>query len=291
MYTSPDEDRSDLFLAGAVYVLGPTVVGILLDILPDGLIAPIALPLEVVVTIATTVLVPFLLIRYRKQRYSEFGFDGQWSAFGFGALLALPVAVAYALGSLIAGVGPLMRAPIVGAVTTGNVVDLVLHLLSALCVVLLAVYATVKARTAFRSDSRYLRPAAMELGKYIGIAAAVATVLLFLTLLSGGDELRAALVEIVLAPLGVAGAVWLALRSLSASRLTSRPVLLTPMIILAIGSLVILGGAFNFVFGIWRGTLLAGLGLTVGLLMEGRRSALGPVGLATGLALLAPLLR
>jgi hypothetical protein len=84
--------------------------------------------------------------------------------------------------------------------------------------------------------------------------------------------------------------VWLVLRGLNAAQLTSRPVLLTPMVILAIGSLLIFGGAVNFVYGIWRGAMLAALGLVIGLLLESRRSALAPLGLGTGLALLSPLL-
>ena len=290
MYTSPDEDRSDLFLAGAVYVLGPTIVRILLDVIPRDVTAAIARPLDLVVTVATTILVPFLLIRYRKQRLAEYGFDGQWSAFGIGALASLAVAAAYAIASLVAGIGPLARAPLYAAITTGNVIDLLLHVVSVVCVTLLAIYTTVKARTAFRSDPRYLRPTALELGKYLAIAAVIATALLFLRFAMEGQDLRTA-VEIILAPLGVVGAVWFVLRSIGDSRLTSRPVLLTPMVILAIGSLVIFGGAVNFVFGIWQGAMLAGLGLAVGLLLESRRSALGPLGLATGLALLTHLLR
>jgi hypothetical protein len=289
MYTSPDEDRSDLFLAGAVYVLGPTIVGILLDILPRGLITPIARPLDFVITVATTILVPFLLIRYRKQRVSEFGFDGQWSAFALGLVASLPVAVAYLLASLVTGMGPLARAPALVAAGTANVVDLLLYVVSGVCVVLLAIYTTVKARTAFRSDPRYLRPAALQLGKYVAIAAAVTTVLLMMTFAVQGQQLLTG-IEIILAPLGVAGSVWLVLRGMNAAQLTSRPVLLTPMVILAIGSLLIFGGAVNFVYGIWRGAMLAALGLVIGLLLEGRRSALAPLGLGTGLALLSPLL-
>jgi hypothetical protein len=288
MYTSPDEDRSDLFLAGAVYVLGPTVVGILIEALPQGLTAPIAVPLGLVVTIATTVLVPFLLIRYRKQRFSEFGFDGSWGAFAAGFVASLPVAVAYVLASLISGAGPLSNSLAYVAASAGLWLDLVLFLVGAVCVTLLAVYTTVKARTAFRSDARYLRPTALELSRYLVIAAVIATALLFLTFIMDGEGLLRAM-EFILAPLGVAGVVWLAVQNVRGSQLTSRPVLLTPMVILAIGSIVIFGGAFSFVVGIWRGAMLAGLGLAVGVFMEDRRSALGPLGLATGLALLSPL--
>lgn len=290
MYTSPDEDRSDLFLAGAVYILGPIIIQILLDVVPGHVLAPVAVPLGLIITLATTVLVPFLLIRYRKQRLSDFGFDGSLPAFGIGVVAALPVAAAYVVASLVGGLAPWTRSPVVSAGTTGNWVGFAVGLVSALCITLLAIYTTVKARTAFRSDPRYLRPTAMQLGRYLVIAAVAATALLLLTFVVESQELRSA-VEIIAAPLGVAAAAWVVMRGLRESQLTSRPVLITPMVIMAIGSLVIFGGAFNFVYGIWRGAMLAGLGLAVGLLMESRRSALGPLGLATALALLTPLLR
>ena len=288
MYTSPDDDRSDLYLAGAVYVLGPTVLNILLDTLPDSLIAPVARPLGLVVTVATTVLVPFLLIRYRKQRFSEFGFDGSTPAFGWGLVTAVPVAAAYVIAGTVATGTPLGVAPVNTTIIAGAYVDLVLHVISVLCVVLLAVYTTVKARTAFRADRGYLRATALELVRYVAIAAAAATGLLVLTILVQGGSLAAA-VEVLVVPLGVAGAVYLALRGIRNAQISSRPILLTPMVIMAIGSILIFGSALNFVSGIWRGAMLAGLGLVIGILMESRRSAWGPVGLGVGLALLTPL--
>src|SRR5690606_6192744 len=58
MYTSPDEARSDLFLAGAVYVFGGIVIALLLDILPLQRIPGVDIGLALVLPIVTTALVP-----------------------------------------------------------------------------------------------------------------------------------------------------------------------------------------------------------------------------------------
>ena len=290
MYTSAEEDRSDLFLAAAVYVLGPTILGILLGFLPLSALEAAAPVIDLVVTVSTTVLVPFLLIRYRKQRLSEYGFDGSVPNLAFGFALALPIALVYVASGYIAGTNGALRVPAVAVATTGGVLAFVLDIIAAVCLVLLGVYTTVKARTAFRADPDYLKPTMLTLARYVAIAAAVATGLLFLSFVLDNTPIRAA-IEIVAAPLGVAAAVYLVYRGLRGSQLSSKATLLTPMVVLAVGSLVILGGAFNFVFGIWRGAMLAALGLAVGALVEGRRSAMGPLGLALGLAVLTPLLR
>ena len=289
MYTTAEEDRSDLYLAAAVYVLGPTILDILLEFLPRSVMDRAGLVLRVLVTVATTVLVPFLLIRYRKERLSSFGADGSMAAFAYGLLLALPVAVAYVAAGFAAGLNGTLRVPVVEAVTEGSFGMLLLRVVAGLCLVLLGVYTTVKARTAFRADPGYLRPIAVRVGRYVAIAGAIASVLLFVSFVMQDASAREAL-EFIVVPLGVAAAAFLVYRGLRDSQLSSQPVLLTPMVVLAISSLVILGGAFNFVFGIWRGAMLAALGLVVGALMESRRSAMGPLGLGVGLSLLTPLI-
>ena len=289
MYTTAEEDRSDLYLSAAVYVLGPTILDILLGFLPVSVLDRTGDVIRVVVTVLTTVLVPFLLIRYRKERLSSFGFDGSLPAFGYGLLLAVPVSVAYVIAGFAAGTNGTLRIPLVEAATDGTFVSVLVRLVAGLCLVLLGVYTTVKARTAFRADPGYLRPIAARVGRYVAIAGAIASGLLFVSfVLQGASVLEA--IEFVVVPLGVAVTAFLVYRGLRDSQLSSQPVLLTPMVVLAISSLVILGGAFNFVFGIWRGAMLAALGLVVGALMESRRSAMGPLGLGVGLSLLTPLI-
>lgn len=288
MFNSSDEDRSDLFLAGAVYILGPTVIGIILEQIPPQALAAVAPVLELVITLSTTVLVPGLLIRYRKERLRDFGFDDSWGLLGVGLVLALPVAAMYGLVGLLRG-APLGSAPL-ALVQTGSYVSLLLHLVAAVCVALLAVYATVKARTAFRGDPRYLPATVKDLGRIVAIAVGIATGLLLLTFVVRQADMRA-LLEVVAAPLGLAAAGFLLYRGLRESLLTARTTLLTPMVILAIGSLVIFGPALDFVVGVWRAAMLATIGLLVGALLESRRSAFAPLGLVLGLALLTPLVR
>ncbi|HVM19873.1 MAG TPA: hypothetical protein VM307_07930 [Egibacteraceae bacterium] len=286
MYTSPEEDRSDLFLAGAVYILGPQVLGIILGRVP---IPAAASPLlSLLLIVATTILVPLLLIRYRKQRLSEFGFAGPPGSAVAGLLPVAPIVAAYVIAGAVAG-SPFTAVPLLTAVNGGTWVGFVVQAVAGLCAGLLAVYMTVKARTAFRSDPDYLRPTMWWLGRFAAIAAAVTSLLLLLSVVVRGGALTTG-VEILLVPLGVAGAAWLVHQRLSGSQLTTRASLITPMVVLAIGPFTLFGGAVAFVAGLWRAALLAGIGLLIGALIESKRTAWAPLGLAAGLALLTPLL-
>lgn len=288
MYTSPDEDRSDLFLAAAVYVLGPELLSVILRRLPiPAAVSPVV---SLLVIVLTTIAVPLWLMRYRKQPLSSIGFDGSTSTFGAGLLVSLPVAAAYVLYGVIAAGSPFTVVPVASAVTTGTYVETAISIIGGLCVAFLMIYTTVKARTAFRMDPAYIKPTMLRLARYTALAGAVAGVLLLLTIVVQGLAITDAS-EVVLAPAGVVGAGWLAYRAVRGSQLTSRAVLLTPMILLAIGSFVIFAQALEIVFGLWRAALLAGLGLVLGVLLENYRSAWAPVGFAVGLTMLTPLLR
>ncbi len=286
MYTSPDEDRSDLFLAAAVFVLGPQILGIILRWLPLPAVASTAVQLGIV--LATTVLVPFLLIRYRKQRWNDFGFSGATSAAGVGLIASLPVIVAYLVANLVRGSGPLPF-QLVGGGPVTVALDLVLTVITGIATMLLVIYVVTKARTSFRTDPGYIRPTMAYLGRFAAMAAVAATVLLLLTILANRVEITAA-AEVLLPPLGVAAAAWLVYQRVRGSQLTSRMILLTPMILLAIGAFTLFGQATEIVFGLWQAALLAGVGLVAAVLFESTRSAWAPLGFATGLTLLTPLL-
>lgn len=287
MYSSPDDERSDLFLAAATYVVGDQILGILLRRIPiSAAAAPVV---RVLVVLATTILVPILLIRYRKQRLSEFGFDSSVAAAGTGFVASLPIVAAYLLAALAARTAPLDVLPITIAAVRGAYAAILVQVVAGVCAVLLAIYTTVKARTAFRSDPAYIRPTMIFLGRWAGLAAAIASGLLALTLIMRGGELASAF-EVVVVPVGVAAAAYLVYRGVRGSQLTSRATLLTPMVLFAITSFVLLAPALEFVFALWRAALLAGIGLIVGTLLESRRSAWAPLGFAAGLTLLTPLL-
>ncbi|HEV2088587.1 MAG TPA: hypothetical protein VGR21_09770 [Cryptosporangiaceae bacterium] len=288
MYTSPDEARSDLFLAGAVFLVGPVLLRILLGIFPlsripgfDALIA-LALPLM------TTILVPWLLIRYRKERLADYGLGGT-SSFVLGLVLAAPIAAAGVLAALASG-GPLLELPLVAAIMTGSWLAFLGRLLYWAGLVGLAVYMTVKARDAFRGDPAYLRSATVEIGRILALVAGVATVLLLVTVVfSAGGSVLAAVARLLLLPLGVAAAVLLSTQRLRRTTLTKRSTLLTPVVLFAIGPFALSLNALSFVAGLWQAALLAGVGLVIGALLEARRSALGPVGVGLALALMTGL--
>ena len=286
MYLSSDEARSDLFLSAAVYVIGPIVLDFLFRVTQVYRLPFAPDVLSLVMPIVTTVLVPYLLIRYRKQRLSEFGFGGaRGKPVVDGLLVAAPIVVAGFVSGWLSSGQIAGGAPVLTAVFDGGVLQVVIRVVELLGRTLLAVYCVVLAREAFRGEPAYLRSSAMQLGRIIGIVAAVATALLLASFVTGEFELGA-LLTLVLQPLGVAGAVALVIWRARNSRLTMRPVLVTPMVIFALGSFLLRASPTELVFGIWRASLLAGIGLAIGVLLESERSVWGPLALGLALALL-----
>jgi hypothetical protein len=287
MYTSSDDARSDLFLAGAVYLFGPLILRVLFGIIPLTDIPVVGSVLLVVVPLATTVLVPYLLIRYRHEPLSLYGLGRSGAPLVVtGALLGVPVVGAAVLGALGGGQGLDGALPVVAAGAGEGAVELLARLAQWLGLALLAVYGTVKARDAFRGDPQTLREATLEIGRYVAIAAVVATVLLVVALSARGSAVEALL--FLLPPLGVAGAVALTLRQLRPAVIT-RSTLLTPVVLLALGPFQLSFNPFDFVIGIWLAALFAAIGLIIGALQESRRSAYAAVGLAVVLACLTTL--
>ena len=285
MYTSSEEARSDLFLSGAVYAIGPAVVGALLRIFPLLSVPVLGQVLRLALPLVFTVLTPLLLMRYRKERLADLGFAGSRSTAGIGAVTATPVVVANVVAGAIAG-NALAALPVAAVVAADEYLLFAEHVFSIAGLVFLAVYCTVKARDGFRADSSYLRSATLRIARILAIVAGAATALLVLGSVVQGFR-PGEVADLVLRPLGVAGAVAIALRNARSARLTTRPTLVTPMVIMAIGSFTIFGGAVELVVSIWRASALAGLGLAVALLLESDRSAWGPMGLAAVIALLA----
>jgi hypothetical protein len=286
MYTTSEEARSDLFLAGAVYVLGPLVVNLVLGLLPLDRVPVVALALALLLPLVYTVLVPVLLMRYRKERLADFGYAGSRRPLLTGLLVGAPIAAAAVVSGLLASGAVAGAVPVLTGVLDAAYFELAVRILKTLGLMFLAIYCTTKARDAFRGDPAYMRAAAWQVGRFVAIAGGIATLLLLANQVAGDPEVSP-LATFVLQPLGVAGAVWLALRSARDSRLTSRPTLLTPMILLAIGSFTVFASPTAIVFGIWRAAMLAGIGLAVGVMLESDRSAWGPIGLAIVLALLS----
>jgi hypothetical protein len=280
-YTTPDEARSDLFLSGAVFLFGPLILGLVFDTLRISSVPVVNDVLQVLLPLLTTLLVPYLLIRYRKETIGEYTRPGGGENVVFGLLMAAPIVLASLLPFVLEPT-VLPRAVPVLLVTQAEGALLVVQRLALwVGLVGLAVYATVKARDAFRLDPKTLREAVIEIGRVLAIVAAVAAVLLLVT--GAGSPL-----ELFLPPLGVAASVWLGLRRLRGPSSTSRSVLLTPTVLLALGVFTLSFNALAFVQGAYNAALFGGVGLLVGLCMEGRRSGTAALVLALAIALLSP---
>jgi hypothetical protein len=290
MYTSTEEARSDLFLAGAVYVFGPLVINLLLRIVPLGRVPVLGIAIILALPLATTVLVPVLLIRYRREPLSMYGLGAD----GSGAVLGLTVAAPLVLAAIAAGLlrtgGP--YEPPVVVTDLRDALGLVERLFAWLGLAGLAVYGTVKARDAFHSDARSPREVVPRIGRVLLIVAAVATLLLLLAAWPFDVRTIAAL---VLVPVGAAGAVFVVWSGLRGPLVTTRATLVTPTVLVALRPLLqvgLLGALFvpaQFTNAVWVASWYAAVGLAIGLLQESRRSAVPALMLATALALLTPL--
>lgn len=292
MYATAEDARSDLFLSGAVYVIGPAVIDIVLDMVPLDAIPGMAILLALLVPFATTALVPLLLMRYRGETFGQYGYGaGLPPHFGIGVLLAAPIVLASVLGAVIAG-DPFGGFALGTLVTAGGSLNALLIVLRRLILWLgvgfLAVYATVKARDAFRSDYRTVRDDVVWLGRILAAVAAVAVSLALLLLLPG-QQGGLGLVTLLLLPFGVAGSVVLLLRTLRGPSATSRATMLTPVVLLALGSFQLSFSGTGLAIAVWSAALYAGIGLLIAALQESRRSALASLGLTLAIALFTTL--
>lgn len=290
MYTSPEDARSDLFLSGAVFLLGAIVVRAVLAIIPLDRVPGVRLPLVVVLPLVTTILVPFLLIRYRKEPWSMYGLAGfSGRVFGLGVLLALPVVLAGVALVLLAELPPLAAVPLAAADSLAGVEEVLVRTTRWLGTALLAAYGSVKARDAFRGTPQAMYIGARQVAGILGVAVAIAAVLLLVSRAArgelGGDLVGVA--ELVLLPLGVASAVVVVLGSVRSAGTVTRPTLVTPAVLMGMAYIRTLAfDAQAFVTTIYLAGLLALLGLVIGMLQESRQTAWGAVGLGLGIGAL-----
>lgn len=289
MYTSTEDARSDLFLSGAVFVIGPAVFDILRSLLPVDRIPGVTVLLILLIPVATTALVPYLLMRYRGESFGQYGYGaGLPPNFGVGLLLALPLVAASVLTALIVSGDPVAGIGLV-ALVSGEPLVLLARLLTWVGLGFLAVYTTVKARDAFRSDYRTVRDETIGLGRILAVVAAVAIsiALLFTAPGSGGLGRGAQVFALLgLLPLGVAASVALVLWLIRGPSATSRATMLTPVVIMALGPLQLSFNLQALALTVRQAVVYAGIGLVIAALQESRRSAVATLGLTLAVALL-----
>lgn len=291
MYTSTEDARSDLFLSGAVYVIGPAVFQIVRNVLRLDLIPGMTVVFALLIPVATTALVPYLLMRYRNESFGQYGYGaGLPPNFGVGLLLAVPIVVASVLAGTITQGAPLAGLGIVGLLL-GSPLAVVQRVLTWVGLGFLAVYVTVKARDAFRSDYRTVRDETIALGRILGMvaAAAVSIALLFTAPGAGGFNAGQLAAAIALLPLGVAASVLLVIQTLRGPSATSRATMLTPVVLLALGPFQLAFNVSELALTVAFAVAYAGVGLVIAALQESRRSAVAGLGLTLAIALLSTL--
>ncbi|HUH07917.1 MAG TPA: hypothetical protein VML96_08930 [Egibacteraceae bacterium] len=280
MWTSPDEARSDLMLSGGVFVLGGVILGTILRYVPLMRVPILGPALLIALPLILTILVPLLLIRYRRESLSDYGFGSGVFGAGIvrGLIVSLPLA---AVGAIVHLLNPdVVGLPVLAA--TASPVAVAARVAAWIGFAGLAVYATVKARDAFpASPGRALGEGIWEIGRILAIVAAVATALLLI---------RSPSLVQILFPLGVAGVVALTFQSLRGPRsTTTRATLVAPTVIGGLASFALAFDAVQLVALTWAGALSAGIGLVIGSLHESRRSAGAAMAIALVASLLSPL--
>lgn len=284
MYTSLEDARSDLFLAGAVFVFGGLIFEVLLNIVPLHRIPVLGYVILILLPLATTVLVPYLLIRYRGEPWAMYGLSGlSLPALGYGAALGLVLVGAFVLVAVLSGLSPTATVPLADVSGSGPLA-LLRRISQWLGFGLLAVYGTVKARDAFHGTPQRLREGAVHLARILSAVVAVAGGLLVLAMAARNQLALAPALEVVLPALAVVGIAALVTTRVQGSPAATRPVLITPAVLLGLGAFRLGFDAVAFVSAVYLGAVFALLGLVVGVLQETQRSAWAAVGLALVIA-------
>lgn len=276
MYASPEDARSDLLLAAAVFVFGPVLLSLLLVVIPLTRIPGMSAVLPVVLPVLVTAAVPVAMMRYRGEGWASIGLGTPRSGLGAGALLALPIVVASILSVVALGGVPTDALPALAFERPGWLLLVLTRLVTWLGLALLVAYVTTKARDAFRLDFSTIPEGMVRIGRILAIVVAVAAGLRLVVI--------GTLSSVVL-PLGVALTVYLVWRGLRGPSSTGFAVLLTPTVLLAIGSFLLSFRLERLVESVWTGAMIAAIGLVMGALRESRRSAWPLVGLALVIAL------
>jgi hypothetical protein len=268
VYLAADDARSDFFLAAAVYVIGPSIVALLLRAVPQVTAVPV---LGVVLLLALpfllTAAMPLFLLRYREGSFAALRTGGT-AGLLLGATCGAVVAAGVAAAELLAGGDPVAvagEALLVGAVAA----------VTWLSLAVLAVFLHRRAEYAFRPVSEHQSTLVRQAAAACLGTAAVATLLLVLA----GQPPSALLVV-----LGLVGAFALAERRLPQQGLGERWWVWAPVVALAIGPLQLLaaffGAAEGFLVSAQQAAAVGLFGLLVVMGLHARRGARPAFGLA-----------
>ncbi len=277
VYLAPDDAKTDVILAAATAVLGLTLRGFVasLPFYPrPGLVAAI---LDLGWILALTALVPLLLVRYRQDGISGFGFGQDGPAKGL--VVAVPPIVAGIAVQLLSGADPIaallgrLAAPTMATGGADLAIGFVRVALFTAGTLALYGFLASRAREGF---PRSPEMTVTQLVRTLGLGAVgLATVTGLLSALTRASLAGFGLV--VVNVLALAGILLLADRLVPAGLQVPRTALITPLIILVVANVFATGGLF-------RGNLLAGLygaALGAGAVIAISASAQTKAGVAT----------
>lgn len=259
MYLSPDEARSDFFLAAIAFVIGPFVVELLLDAFGPGSLNATALQIILIVrAVLITAAVPIWLTRYRKQPLSTL-WSGGARSLGLGALLALPIIAFETLTTLLRGGGSPFDA--IALLSPG--LELVQRLALYVGLALLIAFLAQRAPEAFRPFTVDLDVALRQAAAVIGAVAFGATLLLWAS--------RNAQALLMVPVVGVAATYLLAERLIAPKGITDRWAVWAPPIVLAVGPFTLFAQAAVFLANLRAGAILAAFALIGVMAFQARR--------------------
>ncbi|CAN5213365.1 hypothetical protein BH23ACT9_BH23ACT9_11660 [soil metagenome] len=273
MYLSADDARSDFFLAGAVYVIGPSLISLLVSSLPRLFANTAGVWLIAVgVPLLTIAAMPLYLLRYREQSFAGLtggGIGAYLTGLGISATFVIGAALAAGVagvgpGDLLASLGPFEIARAVVPWASGAI---------------LAIFLYRRAEYAFRPISETQQTLVRQAGLACAGAVAVTAVLLLL----GGRPARSVLVAA-----GLAAVYLVAERLLPQQGVGERWWVWAPAITLALGPIrifALLAGGASFLASVQRGAGVALFALVTVMALHNRRGPLLVFGLATGFAL------
>lgn len=294
MWMSTEDARTDLILAAAVAVFGVFAVNLIaqLPLYPgDTLLGPF---LAVGWVFVLTGLVPHLLTRHRQLGPESYGLGAHTHGWQSGLLLASPVVLAgltrgltqmsaNPLQSLIGRFSRVAQSnPTISDGGGVAALDIVLQVLTWLALgvgmLLLFTFVTVRGRDAFARREMSVTEALRTFGMGSVIAA-----LVFGLLIAVVSD-RITVVSVMINVIALAAMILIADRLVPHGIETPRAAILAPLVL---GALLHLLGARggNLLFGLYAGSLAAGIGVVIGSVIEGRAHARAVLPLVAAMAL------
>jgi hypothetical protein len=284
VFIDADDAKTDVILAAAVAIIGPTVLGFVLRLPLVPRTGVLGASLEVVWLGLVTMLVPLWLARYRgdgvaafglRERAGPIGVAGEPSSLTAGLLLAAPAALTGAVTLWALGAGPVTI--VLGRLgpALANGADMTALVFSALLLAVLVAgtlvlvgFLGVRSRTGFpRSPDTSLT----ELVRTFGLGAVAVALLTGLVRLATGGSV----IVLALNLLALVAVLLLADRLVPGGIEVPRTTVVAPLVVVVVLQTFSAGGLLGggLLLGLHRGALAAGVVIAITALSATRRGS------------------